>query len=198
MSKEYPGVPASEPIAYCEVCKVYLHYDADIGHCPEHQAQTCPLRGAHWAALKQKIVQGLLVLFVGFFLSFSSAQAQTQTTTSATEGNHVFCTKPCQIYGGQVNNNNAASRWIMIFDATTDPGNGAQTGCTTATATRPCILKWYQIGANSTIGISQFFSFQGASRIPVKSGFVAVCSSTGPFTVTEASDCVFSFEVTIP
>ena len=67
MSKEYPGVPASEPIAYCEVCKVYLHYDADIGHCPEHQAQTCPLRGAHWAALKQKIVQGLLVLFVGFF-----------------------------------------------------------------------------------------------------------------------------------
>jgi hypothetical protein len=37
--------------------------------------------------------------------------------------------------------------------------------------------------------------FQSASRIPVKAGFVAVCSSTGPFVNTAAADCTFSFEV---
>jgi hypothetical protein len=193
---DLPAVPESEPVAYCDVCKVYLHYDADIAHCPQHQPSNCPLRGEAWQALKQKVVKALLILCVVLISSY--AKAQTQTTTSAAEGNHVFCTKPCQIYGGQVNNTNAASRWVMVFDAVVDPGNGAATGCTIATTTRPCILKWYQIGANSTIGISQFFSFQGASRIPVKSGFVVVCSSTGPFTVTETSDCIFSFEVTQP
>ncbi len=127
-----------------------------------------------------------------------AAQAQTQATTTAAEGSHVFCTSPCSIYGGQVNNTNAASRWIMLFDATTVPGDGAVTGCTVASTARPCILKWYQLPANSTVGIGDFYMNGGASHLPVGTGFVAVCSSTGPFTKTVTSDCVFSFEVHNP
>jgi hypothetical protein len=125
----------------------------------------------------------------------TGAQAQTQTTSTAVEGSHIFCTKPCQLYGGQVNNTNAASRWIMLFDATTDPGDGAVVGCTLATTARPCVMKWYQTGSNATIGVANFFMVQSNSRLPLKSGLVAVCSSTGPFVKTETADCVFSFEV---
>lgn len=136
----------------------------------------------------------LFLVLLGLLFAYQ-AVAQTQTTASAVEASHVFCTRPCQIYGGQINNTNAASRWIMLFDATTDPGDGAVTGCATAVTARPCIVKWYQIGANSTVGVADFFMLNAASRIPVKSGLVAVCSSTGPFTKTETSDCAFSFEV---
>lgn len=127
----------------------------------------------------------------------SPLAAQTAATTTAVESSHVFCTGVCQIYGGSVNNTNALARWVMLFDSATVPtaGGAAVTGCANAAAARPCVLKWYQIGPNSTIGISDFLMFQSASRIPVKAGFVAVCSSTGPFTNTAAADCTFSFEV---
>lgn len=134
----------------------------------------------------------LLVLL--FALICTPALAQTKATTSAVESSHVFCTVPCQVYGGQVNNTNASARWVMMFDATTAPSNGAVTGCTTAVTTRPCIIKWYQIAANSTLGIWDPFAFQGASRLPVSSGLVLMCSSTGPFTLTATADCTFSFE----
>lgn len=132
-----------------------------------------------------------------FGLGADGALAQTMVTTSAVESSHVFCTSTCQIYGGSVNNTNAATRWVMLFDSATVPtaGGAVVTGCTTATTARPCVLKWYQIGANSTIGIADFLMFQSASRLTVKAGFVAVCSSTGPFTNTAAADCTFSFEV---
>jgi hypothetical protein len=123
------------------------------------------------------------------------AAAQTQATTSAVESSHIFCTKPCQVYGGQMNNTNASLRWVMLFDATTVPGDGAVTGCTLAATARPCVIKWYQVPATTTIGVADFFSLNGSSRLPVSSGLVAVCSSTGPFTKTAAADCAFSFEV---
>ncbi len=138
---------------------------------------------------------GPIIIAILAFLGCSQAYAQTQTTASAVEASHIFCTKPCQIYGGQINNTNAASRWVMIFDATTDPGDGAVTGCTTAATVRPCIMKWYQIAATASLGVSDIFMFNSSSRLPVKNGFVIVCSSTGPFTKTETADCTFSFEV---
>lgn len=128
------------------------------------------------------------------------ASAQTQSTQSAVESSHIFCTSSCQIYGGSINNTNAASRWVFLFDSATVPpaGGAAVTGCLTAAANlRPCWLKAYQIGANSTLGISDFLMFQSNSRIPFSQGFVAVCSSTGPFTNTAAADCTFSFEVLV-
>lgn len=128
-------------------------------------------------------------------LLIAPASAQTQATQTAVESSHIFCTSTCQIYGGSANNTNAAARWIMLFDSATVPGDGAVTGCLNAAATRPCILKWYQIGASSSIGVADFLMFNAASRIPVSKGFVAVCSSTGPFTKTATADCTFSFEV---
>lgn len=139
---------------------------------------------------------GLLLALL--LLGLSPALAQTQTTTSAAEGSHIFCTASCNVYGGQINNTNASARWIMLFDSATVPSDGAVTGCTTASTTRPCILKWYFMAGQSTLGVSQFFTFNGASRLPVSKGLTAVCSSTGPFTKTITSDCVFSFEVGSP
>jgi hypothetical protein len=141
-----------------------------------------------------------LLLTALILLASTAVQAQTFATTTAVESSNVFCTASCQIYGGSINNTNAASRWVMLFDAVTPPtgGGAAITGCTNAAATRPCVLKWYQIGANSSLGISDFLMFQSASRIPTKTGFVAACSSTGPFTLTYAVDCTFSFEVLSP
>lgn len=121
------------------------------------------------------------------------AIAQTVATPTAVESGRVICsTAPCQVYGGQVNNTNAASRWVMIFDAAAVPADGSVTGCLNASATRPCVLKWYQIGANSTIGISEFFINQ---PLPLKVGLSIACSTTGPFTKTATADCTFSFEV---
>ena len=142
----------------------------------------------------------LSITLVALALGTTQVHAQTQTTASAVESSHVFCASSCNIYGGQINNTNAASRWVMLFDATTAPtgGGAAITGCTNAAASRPCVLKWYQIGAISSLGVTDFLMFNGASRIPTKTGFVAVCSSTGPFTLTYAVDCTFSFEVLAP
>ncbi len=148
------------------------------------------MRIKHWAGLAW-----LLAALIGVFPP--AARAQTQASATAVESSHVFCATPCEIYGGSVNNTNAAFRWLMLFDAIVAPtgGGAAVTGCLTASATRPCVLKWYQVGANSTVGVSDFLMYQAASRIPVATGFVAACSSTGPFTLTYAADCTFSFEV---
>jgi hypothetical protein len=139
----------------------------------------------------------LRLLFVGILVLAAClpASAQTIATTTAVETSHIVCsTVPCEVFGGQVNNTNAAARWVMLLDAAAVPtaGGAAVVGCANAAAARPCVLKWYQIGANSTIGLAAFFIGQ---PLPFKSGFVAICSSTGPFTYTAASDCAFSFEV---
>lgn len=141
------------------------------------------------------MIRLLTAILVGLLAALAPAMAQTVATATAVESSHIICAAPCQIYGGQINNTNASARWVLLFDAVTAPADGAITGCATAASARPCVLKWYQIGASSTIGVADFLMLNGADRLPTKTGLVAVCSSTGPFTKTAAADCTFSFEM---
>src|SRR5271166_433613 len=63
--------------------------------------------------------------------------------SAATESSHICLTRAGNLFGFQANNTNASSRWILVFDLTAVPTNGSVTP-----------KKWYQIGANSTIGVS--------------------------------------------
>jgi hypothetical protein len=111
-------------------------------------------------------------------------------TASAVESSRTLKASNGTLTGFQANNTNAASRWILLFDAASVPSDGTVTGCNTVAATRPCVMKWYQIGANSTIGVSW-----APGPFPIfQSGMILVCSSTGPFTKTATADCTFSGE----
>jgi hypothetical protein len=118
---------------------------------------------------------------------------QPQATASAVESSHVFkASGPSTAVDFQVNNSSASALWVMLFDAAVAPtGAGAAvTGCTNAAAARPCVAKWYQIGANSTIGIS----WAPGPFLQLQTGQVIACSSTGPFTLTYSVSCTFSAE----
>lgn len=116
-----------------------------------------------------------------------------QATATAVESSHVFKSSgPSTAVDFQVNNTSAGALWVMLFDAATPPtGAGAAvTGCTNAAAARPCVAKWYQIGANSTIGVS----WSSGPFVNLLTGQVVACSSTGPFTLTYSANCTFSGE----
>jgi hypothetical protein len=142
----------------------------------------------------------LVAAWVGLLAAFSDAKAQTQATATAVESSHTFCTTtPCQFFGGSVNTTTTAV-WLFLFDANAVPtgGGAAISGCLNAAAARPCWLKAYQVPAGITYGLANFFSSQGNFLLPVKSGFIAACSTTGPYTFTLSSTCTFSFEVQSP
>lgn len=118
---------------------------------------------------------------------------QPQATATAVESSHVFkASGPSTAVDFQVNNTSASVLWVMLFDAAVAPtGAGAAvTGCTTNASARPCVAKWYQIGANSTIGVS----WSPGPFPTLLTGQVVACSSTGPFTLTYSVNCTFSGE----
>ncbi len=118
---------------------------------------------------------------------------QPQATASAVESSHVFkASGPSTAVDFQVNNTSATALWVMLFDATTAPtgGGAAVAGCSNAAAARPCVAKWYQIGANSTLGVS----WSSGPFLQLQTGQVLACSSTGPFTLTYSANCTFSAE----
>ena len=115
------------------------------------------------------------------------------TTASAVESSHVFkASGPSTAVDFQVNNTSGSTLWVMLFDAATAPtgGGAAVTGCSNAAAARPCVAKWYQIGANSTIGVT----WSAGPFLQLQTGQVVACSSTGPFTLTYSANCTFSGE----
>jgi hypothetical protein len=124
--------------------------------------------------------------------SFVGPLIQPQTS-SAVESSHIFKTTGGTLAGFQVNNTAGSSLWAMVFDASTAPtgGGAAVTGCTTPSASRPCVLKWYYFGPTSTIGVS----WASGPFIQSQTGIVIACSSTGPFTLTYSANCTFSAEV---
>jgi len=111
-------------------------------------------------------------------------------TVSAAESSRLFKTKPGTVSGFQINNTSASARWVMVFNATAAEANGAKVGCTVA-QTAPCVLKWYQVGGSSTVGVS----WSPGPPLVFNNGLWMACSSTGPFTLTLAADCVFSGEI---
>lgn len=126
----------------------------------------------------------------GQFESCSTLGRLGGVTSSAVESSHVFKTTAGTVSGFQVNNTNAASRWVMVFSASAAPSNGAKTGCGTTSQTSGCVAKWYQVAGNSTLAVS----WSPGPPLLLANGIVVACSSTGPFTLTLAADCTFSGE----
>ena len=114
---------------------------------------------------------------------------QPQATASALESSHVLkSTGPATLVGFQVNNTTASAIWVMVFDAATAPSAGTVTGCSAASSSRPCVIKWYQVAANSTLSEKWI-----PGPFPqLQTGIIVACSSTGPFTLTYSANCTIS------
>lgn len=87
------------------------------------------------------------------------------------------------MFGFSVANNNAAARWVLVYDSSTVPADGATTP-----------IDWILLagsGSPPSNSVNRFYS------VPVRTltGLVLVCSSTGPFTKTIQTDCAFSVQV---
>ncbi len=112
----------------------------------------------------------------------------SKTTTTAAASSLVLKASAGNFYGAQVNTG-ASAVWVLLVDGTADAGNGAVSGCGTGAHAAGCVAKWWQVPANSTLGVS------AAPPIAMTTGAVLVCSSTGPFTETQSATCTFSGEV---
>lgn len=118
---------------------------------------------------------------------------QPQASASAVESSRVLkASGPSTAVDFQVNNTSAGALWVMLLDAAIAPtgGGAAIAGCSNSAAARPCAAKWYQLGANSTIGVT----WSPGPFLLLQTGQVLVCSSTGPFILTYSANCVFSGE----
>ena len=110
--------------------------------------------------------------------------------SSAIENSHIFKSTASTVVDFQVNNTSGSAIWVMVFDAATLPSAGTVTGCTVASSSRPCVAKWYQVAANTTLGVS----WNPGPYPSLQVGQILVCSSTGPYTLTYTTSCIFSGE----
>ncbi len=114
------------------------------------------------------------------------------------ESSHVIKATAGVLVGFQANNwSTTAGVTVMALDAITAPSNGTLAVCSgTPAQTRPCILKWYGIGAAAsatspgTLGVA----WPAGPPLHFLNGLVLVCSSTGPTTLTLTETCTFSTE----
>lgn len=121
----------------------------------------------------------------------SCAHLLQPQASSALESSHIFkAIGPSTAVDFQVNNTSASALWVFVFDAAAAPTAGAVTSCATSGSSRPCVAKWYQLPAASTIGVS----WSPGPFLQLQTGQVIACSSTGPFTLTYSANCVFSGE----
>lgn len=122
----------------------------------------------------------------------AACEVTPQASASALESSHVFKTSPGILIDFQVNNASGSTIWVMVFDATAAPtGSGAAVvGCASSATARPCVAKWYQLAANSTLTQT----WAPGPFLSLQAGEVIACSSTGPFTLTYSVECTFSAE----
>lgn len=98
-------------------------------------------------------------------------------TSTAAEGSHVFKNAAGTLYSLSVVVG-AVSGWLMLFDATSAPANGAVTP-----------LGVWPVASDGTSGF-----FQVPINVPwsFATGITAVFSSTGPYTKTTSATATFS------
>lgn len=99
--------------------------------------------------------------------------------SGATEGNHVFKVGSGSLYGFSVTVGSAKG-FVMIFDAASDPADGA-------VAPYRC----YPVETDGTFGNGTGLWPPGAA-LPFQTGLVLAFSSTGCFTKTESASAFFS------
>ena len=96
------------------------------------------------------------------------------TATAAAVSNQVLKATSGTFFGAQVNTTSAAE-WVMLFNLTALPSNGAVTP----------VAVW-QVPVNSTLSISENPGFT------MSTGIVLGCSTTGPDTLTASALCKFA------
>lgn len=105
-----------------------------------------------------------------------SAGAIAPVSSTALESSHVISAAACSLYGITCTIG-ATAGWLMLFDATSAPADGAVTPAYFVPA-----------GSNGTFG-----SVSVAFHYPLKfsTGCVAVFSTTGPFSKTASATAAF-------
>lgn len=140
-------------------------------------------------AMAQSSVQSCAPTFAGSSCAISlPAIAGTQSITAS---NVVLKSTPGIVVGFQVNNTSSSSRWLFLFNGTAAPSNGAIVGCSNTSPSAGCISKYYQLAGNTGIGVT----WSPGPFLRMSFGAVLACSSTGPYTLTLATDCTFSAEI---
>lgn len=118
---------------------------------------------------------------VSAFPTTTAANANTASpaTITAAVSNAVICAAACNLYGFQANTG-AASGFVLLFNATSAPADGAVTP-----------VKFWQIAANSTLGVDVT---SGGVPVRLSTGATLVFSTTGPLTKTASATAYFSGE----
>lgn len=99
--------------------------------------------------------------------------------STAAEGSHVLCTGPCNLYNVTVTIG-ATSGWLLLFDATAAPADGAVTP-----------IWWFPVASNATNG-GATANWGPGPPLGTTTGLTAVFSTTGPFTKTVSATAAFS------
>ncbi len=101
--------------------------------------------------------------------------------STAVEASHVLKSGPGSLYGFQVSFSTCAVSpcWVLVFDATSLPGDGAVTP-----------VKFYEVSQSQTLGVNW------APGPPLKfaTGITIGCSTTGPFVLANTAQCTISGE----
>lgn len=109
----------------------------------------------------------------------SATPGITSVVSSTAESSHVLKAGAGTLYGLDVTTG-AAAGYVMLFNATSAPADGAVTP-----------IKAWVVSANSSLGVS----FIPGPPLAFSAGITATFSTTGPFTKTASSTAFFSGEV---
>lgn len=111
----------------------------------------------------------------------------TPVVSAATESSHVIKAVPGVLIKFQVNNWNATDKLtVMLFDLAAAPVNGTVAP-----------IKWYGLSPAAAAGQPTTLTdtWIPGPMLHFLNGLVIACSTTGPTTLTLASDCTFSADV---
>lgn len=115
--------------------------------------------------------------------SLNSLLIPSQTSADSVS-NFVFSTPSRGIYSLTIKTG-ATAGYLMLFDATSLPANGAVASCTSIATARPCLMYCIPVAASSGLGI------QWMSPLYVTSGVVAGYSTTGCDSLTASATAKF-------
>jgi len=127
--------------------------------------------------MKLRIFLAAIVLAFMAFPAWAQNVSRYVAPSTAAESSRVVCNAACVSYGFNVNSG-ASAVWVMVFDATSAPSDGAS----------QTPVKLYQVAANSTLSV-------GYEGLRFNTGMTLVCSTTGPFTKTASATCTFSGDI---
>lgn len=131
-----------------------------------------------YRAINGAITAGGGTAAVAFAPTSASTGAITPVVSAAAEGSHVLKASAGNLYSLVVTSG-AAAGYVMVFNATSAPADGAVTPA-------ECVV----VAANSTVSIN----FQGVPEA-YATGITAVFSTTGCFTKTISATAFFSGKV---